>query len=53
MPDPTTPPLLDLHGLTLKEVMALPDSVLGESLRRIEEEAENAEDAVAGFQSSI
>lgn len=48
--------LADLSALSLADLKSLDhvdDSVLGRSLRRLLEEADNPSEVVAGFQSSI
>jgi len=45
--------LVDLTDVTLREVMALDDSVLGHALRRLWHEADLPEELVAGFNNSI
>lgn len=53
----TSPPdpdgLVDVTGLSLADVEDLPESVLGDILRRIVAEAAGDVEPVAGFQSAI
>ncbi len=53
VPDSVDSLLADLHTLDLDAVTTLPDSVLGESPRRLVDEASRPDDAVARFQSNI
>ena len=43
----------DLTGIPLERLLALGDSALGESLRRLAREIDSPQDAVAGHQSAI
>ena len=45
--------LIDVSDLSLADLEGLADTVVARSLRRILEEMEHPQDAVAGFQSSI
>ncbi|MGH3902815.1 MAG: FxSxx-COOH cyclophane-containing RiPP peptide [Pseudonocardiaceae bacterium] len=45
--------LLDLTGISLEQLDALPDSVLGASLRRILAERETMPDQYAFFQNAL
>lgn len=45
--------IVDLTGVTLDDLRDLPDSVVAPALRRILEEIDSPQDAVAGFQSAI
>jgi FXSXX-COOH protein len=45
--------LVDLNDVTMREVMALDESVLGHALRRLWQEADHPEELVAGWDSGI
>jgi FXSXX-COOH protein len=45
--------LVDVTGIPLERLLALGDSVLGQSLRRLAEEIDSPKDAVAGHNSAI
>jgi FXSXX-COOH protein len=45
--------LIDVTGLSLKDLQGLSETAVKRSLRRICEEMESPQDAVAGFQSSL
>lgn len=45
--------LVDLTDVSLRDVMALDESVLGHALRRLWREADLPEELVAGHQNSI
>jgi FXSXX-COOH protein len=45
--------LVDLTGIPLERLLALGDSVLGQSLRRLIQEIDSPQDAVAGHNSAI
>jgi FXSXX-COOH protein len=52
-PDAEVSDLVNLGGLSLADLRALPESAIVASLRRILTEVESQVDAVAGFQSAI
>jgi FXSXX-COOH protein len=45
--------LVDVTGIPLERLLALGDSVLGQSLRRLIQEIDSPQDAVAGHESTI
>ncbi|SEG16370.1 FXSXX-COOH protein [Thermomonospora echinospora] len=45
--------LIDLGGLSLREIRALDGTVLGEALARVRSEAADPREVVAGFDSNM
>jgi FXSXX-COOH protein len=52
-PDDLSSALVDLTDVRLVDLRALDRTVLGMALRRVLEEADRPQDAVAGFQSAL